>query len=74
MIDFKSNFLNISKYLLIDHFQNYQLSYLYKVIHLEIGTKPKIFKKKIQLNFFFNSFLKLHSQLFTRLTPNKHLQ
>lgn len=71
MIDFKSNFINISKYLTIDQFQNYQLSYLYKVIHLNVGTKPKMLKKNVQLNFFLNSFLKLYSKLFSRLKQVK---
>lgn len=67
MIDLKSNILNISNYTTIDQFRNYQLNYLYKVIHSNIGTKPKMFKKNAQLNFFFNSFLKQYSNIFTRL-------
>ena len=66
-MDFKSNFINISKYINLNQFQNYQLNYLYKVIHFNIGTKPKILKKNLQLNFFLNSFLKLNSNLFNRL-------
>lgn len=67
MIDFKSNIINISKYITIDQIRNYQFNYLYKVIHSGVGTKPQMLKRNLQFNFFFNSFLKLYSNLFTRL-------